>query len=62
MVFMVSPEQSYQGKAKLKLDAIKLKLTNNNEFTNSEISFLSSIGETFPIYDHISLKFQASQS
>lgn len=52
----ISPEQSYQGKAKSKLDALKSKLASNNEFNNAEIAFLSSIGEALPIYDYITLE------
>ena len=52
----IIPEQSYQGKAKTKLDALKTKLANNTEFNNLDISFLSSIGESFPIYDYITLE------
>ncbi|WP_152540715.1 MULTISPECIES: conjugal transfer protein TraH [spotted fever group] len=52
----ITPEQSYQGKAKTKLDALKSKLASNNEFSNADINFLSSIGEAFPIYDYITLE------
>ncbi|BAG41175.1 putative conjugative transfer protein TraH [Orientia tsutsugamushi str. Ikeda] len=49
----ISPEQSYGGRAKQKLTDLKIKFDNNYEFTNSEIGFLSSIGDIFPIYDYI---------
>ncbi|MFP3120175.1 conjugal transfer protein TraH [Rickettsia sp. R2] len=52
----IAPDQSYQGKAKTKLDELKSKLASNNEFNNADISFLSSIGEAFPIYDYITLE------
>ncbi len=52
----ISQEQSYQGKAKTKLDELKSKLASNNEFSNADISFLSSIGEAFPVYDYITLE------
>ncbi|WP_342259839.1 conjugal transfer protein TraH [Candidatus Tisiphia endosymbiont of Metellina segmentata] len=52
----ILPEQSYQGKAKIKLDDLKSKLASNNEFNNIDIMFLSSIGEAFPIYDYITLE------
>ncbi|MFU7500192.1 MAG: conjugal transfer protein TraH [Candidatus Tisiphia sp.] len=52
----IPPEQSYQGKAKTKLDDLKSKLASNNEFNNIDIMFLSSIGEAFPIYDYITLE------
>ncbi|WP_342259400.1 conjugal transfer protein TraH [Candidatus Tisiphia endosymbiont of Metellina segmentata] len=52
----ILPEQSYQGKAKTKLDDLKSKLASNNEFNNIDIMFLSSIGEAFPIYDYITLE------
>ncbi|CAG7599990.1 hypothetical protein MHYMCMPASI_01144 [Hyalomma marginatum] len=50
--------QINQGKAKTKLDDLKskLKLSSNNEFTNADLTFLSSIGEAFPIYDSITLE------
>lgn len=53
---VISPDQSYQGKAKTKLDDLKSKLASNNEFSNADIAFLSSIGESFPIYDYITLE------
>lgn len=52
----VAPENSYQGKARIKLDALKLKFVSNTEFDANDIGFLSSVGETFPIYDYISLE------
>ncbi|WP_103896880.1 conjugal transfer protein TraH [Rickettsia fournieri] len=52
----IPQEQSYQGKAKTKLDELKSKLASNNEFNNADITFLSSIGEAFPIYDYITLE------
>lgn len=52
----IALDQSYQGKAKTKLDELKSKLASNNEFSNADISFLSSIGEAFPIYDYITLE------
>lgn len=52
----IALDQSYQGKAKTKLDELKSKLTSNNEFSNADITFLSSIGEAFPIYDYITLE------
>ncbi len=52
----ILPEQSYQGKAKTKLDGLKSKLASNSEFNNVDIMFLSSIGEAFPIYDYITLE------
>ncbi|WP_342259867.1 conjugal transfer protein TraH [Candidatus Tisiphia endosymbiont of Metellina segmentata] len=52
----ILPEQSYQGKAKTKLDDLKSKLASNSEFNNIDIMFLSSIGEAFPIYDYITLE------
>ncbi|MDR0774712.1 MAG: conjugal transfer protein TraH [Rickettsia sp.] len=52
----ILPEQSYQGKAKTKLDGLKSKLASNSEFNNIDIMFLSSIGEAFPIYDYITLE------
>ncbi|WP_341794392.1 conjugal transfer protein TraH [Rickettsia endosymbiont of Rhinocyllus conicus] len=52
----IAPDQSYQGKAKTKLDELKSKLASNNEFSNADITFLSSIGEALPIYDYITLE------
>ena len=52
----ITPEQSYQGKAKARLDGLKSKLANNSKFEDTDIAFLSSIGEAFPIYDYITLE------
>ncbi|SPR15828.1 conjugal transfer protein TraH [Orientia tsutsugamushi] len=52
----ISPEQSYAGKAKQQLKNLKIKFANNSEFIDSEIAFLSSIGDIFPIYDYITLE------
>jgi conjugative transfer pilus assembly protein TraH len=52
----ISANDSYQGKAKSKLDEIKVKFVSNTEFNNNDIGFLSSIGDAFPIYDYISLE------
>ncbi|BAG41068.1 putative conjugative transfer protein TraH [Orientia tsutsugamushi str. Ikeda] len=35
---------------------LKINFENNSEFTDSEIAFLSSIGDIFPIYDYITLE------
>ncbi|KJV74488.1 putative conjugative transfer protein TraH [Orientia tsutsugamushi str. UT76] len=35
---------------------LKINFENNSEFTDSEIAFLSSIGDIFPIYDYIILE------
>ena len=58
----ISPNDSYQGKAKSRLDEIKSKFVTNTEFDGSDIGFLSSIGEAFPIYDYISLEAIAGVS
>ncbi|KJV72234.1 F pilus assembly TraH domain protein [Orientia tsutsugamushi str. TA763] len=52
----ISPEQSYAGKAKQQLTNLKIKFDKNSEFIDSEIAFLSSIGDIFPIYDYIILE------
>ncbi|WP_331830097.1 conjugal transfer protein TraH [Orientia tsutsugamushi] len=53
----ILPEQSYAGKAKQQLKNLKINFENNSEFTDSEIAFLSSIGDIFPIYDYIILEY-----
>lgn len=53
---MIAPEHSYQGKAKAKLELLKVKFIGNTEFDANDIGFLTSIGETFPIYDYITLE------
>ncbi len=52
----ISKEESYQGKAAKKLGDLKIKLQENKPFDNSEINFLSSMGDAFPVYDYISLE------
>ncbi|KJV71061.1 putative conjugative transfer protein TraH [Orientia tsutsugamushi str. TA763] len=52
----ILPEKSYAGKAKQQLKNLKINFENNSEFTDSEIAFLSSIGDIFPIYDYIILE------
>ena len=53
----ISKENSYAGKAKLELNKIKLKMTQQTEeFTEQEKGFLDSIGQSFPIFDHITLE------
>ncbi|WP_354666746.1 conjugal transfer protein TraH [Orientia tsutsugamushi] len=52
----ILPEQSYAGKAKQQLTNLKIKFDKNSEFIDSEIAFLSSIGDIFPIYDYIILE------
>ncbi|KJV69876.1 putative conjugative transfer protein TraH, partial [Orientia tsutsugamushi str. TA763] len=41
----ILPEQSYAGKAKQQLKNLKIKFDHNTEFIDSEIAFLSSIGD-----------------
>lgn len=52
----ITPDSSYQGKARSKLDALKAKFLDNSEFDANDISFLSSIGDSFPIYDYLTLE------
>lgn len=52
----ITPDNSYQGKARSKLDALKAKFLNNTEFEANDIGFLSSIGDSFPIYDYLTLE------
>lgn len=53
---VISPENSYQGKAKQRLDNLTAKFVGNISFDVTDINFLSSIGDTFPIYDYIVLE------
>lgn len=53
----INPNDSYAGKAKAKLDEIKVKIQKQTaELDNEEISFLDSLGESFPVFDHITLE------
>lgn len=52
----ITQEGSYQGKTKSRLNQLKSKFSNNTEFDSQDIGFLNSIGETFPIYDYLSLE------
>lgn len=52
----ISAEKSYQGKANKKILAIKMKMLQNTAFSKEDKDFLSSIGETFPIYNYLSLE------
>jgi len=53
----ISKENSYAGKAKLELSKIKSKMIEQtSEFTEQEKGFLDSIGQAFPIFDHITLE------
>ncbi|MCC8369574.1 MAG: conjugal transfer protein TraH, partial [Rickettsia endosymbiont of Oxypoda opaca] len=53
---LITADQSYQGKANSKLNALKVKFYNNTQFDAADIAFLSSIGDSFPIYDYITLE------
>lgn len=53
---VISPENSYQGLAKTKMDILKNKFSTNTAFDANDIAFLSSIGDSFPLYDYISLE------
>lgn len=52
----ITNESSYQGLAHKKLSDIKNKMVANTGFSKPEIDYLSSLGETFPIYNYISLE------
>jgi conjugative transfer pilus assembly protein TraH len=52
----ISQEQSYQGMAIKKLEAIKKKMLDNTPFDDNDVAFLTSIGENLPIYNYISLE------
>lgn len=52
----ITLEGSYQGKAHTKLAGIKRGMLNNLPFSAEDKIFLSSIGDTFPVYDYISLE------
>jgi conjugative transfer pilus assembly protein TraH len=53
----ISAEESYAGKAKLELDKLKIKIkTQTDELNAEEKGFLDSIGQSFPIFDHITLE------
>lgn len=52
----ISKEASYQGVAHKKLSEIKNKMVGNDSLSSQEIDYLSSLGETFPIYNYLSLE------
>jgi len=52
----IAPADSYQGKAAKRLETLRGKLQTNQSFSQDDIAFLSSVGETFPIYDYISFE------
>ena len=54
--YQISKENSYQGKANRKITELKRKMLVNKEFNPADIDFLSSIGESFPIYNYLSLE------
>ncbi|MDC0864361.1 conjugal transfer protein TraH [Rickettsiaceae bacterium] len=53
----IQPDNSYAGIAKRKLDEIKIKIrSQESELSSSDIGFIDSIGNNFPIFDHITLE------
>lgn len=51
---VISPEASYKGQTKAKLDGLKIKLySQEEEFSLDEEAFLSSIGGTFPVFNYL---------
>lgn len=52
----ITPENSFAGKARAKLDEIKVKFLNNEEFDADNLNFLTSIGAAFPVFDYVSLE------
>lgn len=52
----ITADNSYQGKAAKRLEKIRAKMQTNEDFSRDDIAFLSSVGETFPIYDYISFE------
>lgn len=53
----ISPEASYAGMARRKLDDLKIKMHSQIEdFSKEEQGFLDSLGNSFPIFDHITLE------
>lgn len=53
----ISADESYAGKAKLELDKLKIKIKDQaDELNAEEKGFLDSIGQSFPIFDHITLE------
>jgi conjugative transfer pilus assembly protein TraH len=53
---VISLQNSYHGKAQSKLQAIKKKMLTNTAFNAEDKDFLTSIGESFPIYNYLSLE------
>lgn len=57
----ITADDSYQGKAAKRLEEIRLKMQTNENFSEVDIAFLNSIGETFPIYDYISFEVTSGE-
>ena len=52
----ISVEQSYQGRAQKRIFTIKQSMLTNKPFKKEDKEFLSSIGDSFPLYDYLSLE------
>ena len=53
----ITSEASYAGLARARLNGLKVKLqAQTEEFSTEDKGFLDSIGNSFPIFDHITLE------
>ncbi len=59
----ISPEASYAGMARARLDVLKMKMhAQTEEFSETDKGFLDSLGNSFPIFDHMTLELVSGSS
>ena len=59
----ITAEESYAGKAKARLDVLKMKMhAQTEEFSEADKGFLDSLGNSFPIFDHMTLELVSNSS
>lgn len=59
----ISEDDSYAGKSKSRLYELKAKLmVQTEEYNANDIGFINSIGNSFPIFDHITLEAVSNAS
>jgi conjugative transfer pilus assembly protein TraH len=54
--FEISEGSSYLGQANKKLEEIYAKMMANTKLSEEDIGFIDSVGESFPIYEYLSLE------
>ena len=59
----ITAEESYAGMARARLDALKMKMqAQTEEFSEADKGFLDSLGNSFPIFDHMTLELVSGSS